>query len=563
MPYRCDRAVGVFSMNRFWVHLLAGAAFVLAPAAVSAQETITINGAEAKRVVIAPPQTGLALTIKAGLKQAYRAQRPGTRAYTDAQKLYFLYGARHFEPFWITEDADGEVVFSANAEKIIAVFEQAHLTGLRPEDYLTAAIDLKTAGNTPADLARLETAFSEAALRYAQDTYGGRIDPRTVSGFISLRERRLDDAEVLEQLAATDSPDQYLLSLEPQHREFQQLKTALAGFYDGTVEEAIVVPDGKILRAGERDERLPLLRDRLEIPAPAADLDPLTYDQTTVAAVEAFQERLGLTVDGIVGPATIAALNGGSATQKVDVIANMERWRWMPEDMGQFMVHVNIPEFRVAVMRDGTPIHSTRVVVGTVKNKTPVFSDEMEHIVVNPYWNVPSSIARNEIGPQVAANPGYIARNNMELLYGGRIVDAAAVDWSENSMSDFRIRQRPGAGNALGSVKFLFPNRHNVYLHDTPSKYLFSRSHRAFSHGCVRVQNPWEFAAAILQGEPKIQLASLESQRGGSERWNNLERRIPVHITYFTLRVDPDGTIRSYGDVYGHNQRLIDMMGLE
>lgn len=549
-------------MNGMVAGMLAGLAVLCTLGGASAQENVTIGGIEATRVVIAPPQTALARTIKAGLSSAYYSQRSGTRAYDDAQKLYFFYGARHFEPLWLTEDAGGKIAYSENAEKIIGVFRKAYLSGLEPADYLTADIDLGKAGVGPDDMARLETAFSAAALRYAQDAYGGRLDPRAVSGYITIRPPRLDEAETLMQLTAAADPAEFLHSLEPVHREYVALKSALAKFYDGTAEEPVVIPDGRTLRPGMADSRVPLMRERLGLTAPEdAGLADI-YDDALVAAIEEFQEDLGLVVDGITGPATVAALNGGSATSKGDILANMERWRWMPRDLGDFNVMVNVPEFRLAVTQNGEVVHTTRVVVGKPSNQTPIFSDEIEHIVVNPYWNVPSSIAVNEIAPQLQVNPGYIAHNNMELLYGGQVIDAASVDWSATSVEQFRIRQRPGAGNALGSVKFLFPNQHDVYLHDTPSKYLFDRSYRAFSHGCVRVQNPWEFAQALLREEPKVTLAGLEAQRGGNERWNNLGRHVPVHITYFTLRVDADGAIRSYGDVYGHNAKIKALLGV-
>lgn len=547
-------------MKGFLVSVALGALLAGTALAANAQETVQVGSIEATRVVIAPPKNALGLTIKQGLKAAYDAATPGTRAYEDAQKLYFFYGSRHFEPIWLQQDANGDVSYSAKADEIRAVFQDAYKTGLRPSDYLTADINLRKAGDAPQDLARLETAFSAAALRYAEDNYGGRINPLAVSKNITIAPHKLDETKTLMTLVSSDHPGAFLRGLEPKYREFQGLKAALAGYYDGTVQDSIVVPDGKLLRPGMTDDRIPLLRKRLELDANA--LAPNVYDQDTVAAVENFQESLGLQVDGVVGPATIAALNGGSAITKDDIIANMERWRWMPSDMGKFNVQVNIPEFRVAIHKDGETTYTTRVVVGKTNHQTPIFSDEIEHIVVNPYWNVPSSIAVNEIGPQVYSNPGYIASHNMELLSGGHIIDASAVDWSENSIRNFRVRQRPGASNALGSVKFLFPNSHNVYLHDTPSKYLFERSYRAFSHGCMRVQNPWDFAAALIKDEPGITLASLESQRGGSEKWNNLPVHIPVHITYFTLRVDEDGSIRSFGDVYGHNKKLIELMGL-
>ena len=528
-----------------------------APAYAITPETVEIDGQTATRIVIAPPETELARTIKAGLKQAMKDAGGGSD-FEDALKLYYFYGARHFEPLWLDETPDGRIAWAPGATKIIEAFGEAAYSGLNPADYLDPAFGAAPDAGDPAALSHLETAFSDAALRYASNLHSGRLDPKKVSSDISSAPHEIDPTATLMALAETDDPASLFESLEPQHREYKALKHILIDYIDGTIEETAAIPDGKMLRPGMEDERLPLLRQRLKLPA--AEDDPLSYDDDTVAAVEAFQESLDLLVDGIVGPATVAALNGGEATSRGDIVANMERWRWMPSDLGGYHVEVNIPEFRLALVDDGEVTYTTRVVTGTPRNRTPVFSDEIEMIVVDPYWNVPSSIAVNEIGPQLASNPGYIASHNMELLYGGKIVDASAVDWSETSVRNFSIRQRPGASNALGSIKFLFPNSHNVYLHDTPSKSLFSRSYRAFSHGCVRVQNPWDFAGALLSHETKVTLAGLESQRGGREDWNTLANHIPVHLMYFTLRVDEDGTIHSYGDVYGHNQKIKDLL---
>jgi len=548
--------------------LLAGTVTLVSPFAAIAQETVTVAGIEATRIVIAPPKTELARIIKAGLSSAYAAAEKGTRSYQQTQKLYFFYGSRHFEPLWLTKAADGSIAFSPNAEKIIDVFKASELEGFRPSDYLTADLDVAAAGTDPARLAALETAFSSAAIRYAQDAFGGRIAPTEVNPEWTITPKRINEAEMLVKLADSREPDKLLLALSPTQPEFLGLKAALAKFFDGAVmDAAITIPEGKLLKPGMQDERVTLLRQRLDVPEPdipetageTAAVD-LNYDEPLAAAVKAYQESLGLNGDGVIGPATIAALNGGTATTKEDIVANMERWRWEPNEYGDFQVTVNIPEFRLWIMNKDDVHYTTRVVVGRPQNQTPVFNDEIEHIVVNPYWNVPASIATNEIKPHLMANPGYLQSQNMEMLSGGKVINASAIDWTQTNINRFHIRQRPGGGNALGRVKFLFPNQHDVYLHDTPSKSLFSRSFRAYSHGCVRVENPMDFADALLQLEPSMNGAALEAMFGDTERWVNLKTHIPVHISYFTLRVDADGTIRSYGDVYGMNERLKDLL---
>jgi len=545
-------------MKKLLKIVLLGATFLAGtiPLAI-AQESVTINGVAAQRVIIAPPQTDLARSIKAALAADYDAAHPDSAAYDAAQKLYYFYGARGFAPLWLTLSTDGKAAFSANAQKIIAVFKQSYLEGLRPADYLTSELSLDANSSGPAQLAGLETAFSAAAVRYAKNAFSGRINPSSVSHSITQKPPELDGAKFLLQLASSNEPDKLLLSLSPKTREFLALKTALARALKDNKADPIVIAGGKILKAGMSDKRVAVLRRRLDLPANGqSDV----YDGKLVEAVKAFQLDMGLKVDGVVGPATIAALNAKNAISKQDIIANMERWRWLPRDLGKFYVFVNIPEFSLTVVRDNETTFQTRVVVGKRQFQTPIFSDEIEYVVVNPYWNVPSSIARNEIGPAIVSDPGYLAANNMELLSDGQVINAARIDWSSTSIDKFRIRQRPGRNNALGTIKFLFPNEHSVYLHDTPSKYLFSRSRRAYSHGCVRVQDPMAFAQALLINEPKLSRASLENQFGASERWNSLKTHVPVHLAYFTLRVNADGDIRAYGDVYGINAKLKQML---
>ncbi|WP_158541677.1 L,D-transpeptidase family protein [Pelagibacterium lacus] len=546
-------------MKTLFLAALAGVSLLAFPSVSSAYQTVSVAGVEATRILIAPPRNDLERSIRAGLQQALD-DATGARAGADARQLYYFYGTRHFAPLWLEETTDG-IVFSAAAESVIALFEDANLQGLDPDDYRLEGLDVAAASGNPHALAGLEAAFSAAILRYATDAHAGRLDPRTVSGFIDVAPKTVDEAELFSALAASGDPASVLMRYHPTHPEFVALRDLLARHEAGEFEAREPIAESGLIKLGMHDPRVPLLRDRLEIDAPIGG-DAAVYDAQLMAAIEAFQTRMGLNPDGVVGPATIAAINGANGSSRAEIIANMERWRWMPEDLGAFNVFVNIPEYRLDVVRDGRSVWDTRVIVGTKANQTPVFSDMIRHVVTNPYWNVPSSILSGEIFPQVARNPNYIASQNMELLYQGQAIDPWTVDWSRATPSMFRVRQKPGTSNALGQVKFLFPNSHDVYLHDTNARYLFDRSMRALSHGCVRVEDPFGFAEALLQFEPSLTVASLETTLGGNERWFNMDRKVPVHLAYFTLRIDQDGTVRSFGDLYDHDAKMIELLGL-
>jgi len=532
----------------------------MATVGATAQETVMVNGVQATRVVIGPAISPLAKIIKSGLRDDYYGAKSGSSAWKNAQGLYYFYGARNFEPLWLV-DKGSDVTFSAKAISIVELFENAEFEGLRSTDYLTSKLDIAAAQNDPQKLAQVEVAFTDAAILYAKHAAGGRIAPSAVSSSITLRPTRVDMAKLRVDLVTADNPAKLLQAMHPTQTEFLGLRAELAKRIAGPEIEQIIIPDGKLMKLGKTDERMPLLRERLGLTLDDA-ANEFVYDQATELAVEDFQTSIGLIADGVIGPATVAALNGAQGASADDIVANMERWRWMPKDLGDFHVFVNIPEFRLQVTKAGVVEHTTRVVVGKPKHKTPVFSDEIEHVVVNPYWNVPSSIATNELLPSANGNPGYFDSRNYELLAGGKVINASSVDWANVNPKNppFRIRQRPGRSNALGTIKFLFPNQHSVYLHDTPSKSLFSRTYRAFSHGCVRVHNPLDFADALLRYEPNLNLAQIKGMMGGTEKWNNLAVHVPVHLAYFTLRVDPDGTVRSFGDVYGHHKKLLALL---
>jgi murein L,D-transpeptidase YcbB/YkuD len=305
------------------------------------------------------------------------------------------------------------------------------------------------------------------------------------------------------------------------------------------------VDDGPALGEGDRGPRVIQIRQRLaaerdpfEAPLVEGAADPALFDARLAQAVAHFQDRHGLGEDGAAGAETFAAMNVPVEERLQAIRLNLDRWRWLPREFGNHYVMVNVAGFEMAVMKDDEPQLTMNVVVGKTGTQTPIFKDTIEHVVVNPYWNVPSDIAKNEIMPAVQRDPTYLARNNYEMVGNGG------------------IRQKPGPRNALGEVKFLFPNDHNVYLHDTPADNLFSRNTRAFSHGCIRLEKPRELAYYLFEHAAGLSRADYDRMRGGGERWVNLKEKLPVYILYFTAWGEDGGSVNFYKDIYQRDARV-------
>jgi murein L,D-transpeptidase YcbB/YkuD len=315
------------------------------------------------------------------------------------------------------------------------------------------------------------------------------------------------------------------------------------------------------LKAGQWNKAVVPLRQRLAVSGylPAeAPRDSAQYDHDVEHAIRAFQQAHGLKVTGALDPATLNALNVPLATRINQVVMNLDRWRWMPDDLGDHHFIVNVPYYHLIARENGKPTLDIRVVVGKRGNETPIFSDVMEHVVFSPYWNVPPSIAAEETLPALARDPNYLQRMNMEVVgRNGRVVPAAAIPWGDpGALRAYSIRQRPGSNNALGHVKFMFPNEHNVYLHDTPADSLFSRVGRAYSHGCVRVEEPEALAQYVLRNQDEWTPANIKrAMYSGNERYVKLPTPIPVHIVYFTAWVDDNGGLHFQDDVYGYDTK--------
>ncbi len=408
--------------------------------------------------------------------------------------------------------------------------------------------------------------LSLAVLKYARHARGGRItDPsKQLSSYLDRMPQLLDPKVVLEQLAASAEPDATLRHFHPQHPQFEKLRQRYLELKTSAdVAQAIVkLPKGPQLIPGQKHANVALLRQRLGTPLPAAmgdaPVDETFYDDALAAAVKAYQTEKGLRPDGVVGAGTRSALNDVELPSPAKIQANMEEWRWMPEDLGSYYVTVNIPEFMIRVVKDGQIIHEERVVTGTTDKQTPVFSAAMELVTVHPRWIVPESIKVRELYPSLAGGGSYFERQGLRITKNGQPVDPYSIDWSSTDIRKFDIYQPSGPRNALGIVKFSFPNKHIVYFHDTPSKGLFNEASRAFSHGCIRVRNPVKLAQVVLNQDKGWDEATVQSMVDADADENpiTLDRKVPVHITYFTAWIDDQGKEQTAKDVYGHEKRI-------
>jgi murein L,D-transpeptidase YcbB/YkuD len=462
----------------------------------------------------APPAADPAVAARAALASAIAewlakpeatAQAPALER--DAVRLF--YAARANVPLW-SEDG---TTFSTRGKKVLAALRAAGDWGLSEKTMTPPAEPTSAAA---AALAEAEIAATLAALRYADQARGGRIaEPvRQLSRNLDRKPQLVAPATVLAALADAADPQAYLEGLHPRHPQFERLR-----------QKWLALRNGETVATAAAAEK----------PTPA-------NGKKSKSAAKAAAGKAKL------GPAALAD----------KLLVNMEQWRWMPEDLGKFHVWSNVPEYTVRVMRDGAAIHTERIIIGKPNTQTPIFSNAMNQVVFHPYWGVPDSIKRNEILPSLAKGGSVLARHNLRLSYKGRPVDASSIDWSSTDIRNLHVYQPPGAGNVLGVVKFLFPNHHQVYMHDTPTKNLFASATPMYSHGCMRVRDPLKLAEVLLaedKGWTRARVdAAVASKR--QDQQITLETKYPVHVTYFTARVDNDGTLHTFADVYGHEKRI-------
>ena len=447
------------------------------------------------------------------------------------------YAAHGYAPIWIT---DGK--FNERAAAAIAYLGEVDADGLDPADYPVPNISASV--SDPAALAEAEMRLSASVVTYAHHASVGRVHWSRVSSSILYEVKPPAPADVL--AAMTDAKDvaATLAGCEPQSPNYVALKAKLADLRAGkTVAGKASIPNGPAPKIGSQDDRVPALRERLGLSG-----DGTTYDKALADAVRKYQQERELKVSGLLTQQTIDSLNGRSPDRPVDtVLANLERWRWMPHDLGKDYVIVNLPDYTLRVFHDGQQVWMTRIVTGKPTMATPIMTAEMKYITVNPTWNVPPSIVSREYLPALAQDPTVLGRMGLRVSY--------------NPDGSIHISQPPGDHNALGRLRFNFPNKFLVYQHDTPDKNLFALDKRAFSHGCMRVQDPVKYAEVLLSivrpsdGYSEERIHKMIASRG--EQDIQFPHNLPVHLTYQTAFVDDDGRLEFREDMYGRDQVLI------
>ena len=475
----------------------------------------------------------------------------------DREGIESYYKHHDYAPIWVANGAA-----DTRAKSAADYLAHADQVGLEPSDYPTPAFKSDMSAD---QLAEAEIKLTETALTFARQAQTGRVSFTRVGNDISFHPAAPEPAEVLAKLAGTDDAGKVLDAFNPPQPEFKALREKLAELRSSKGDEPkpdakpvapqVRIPEGKILRPGMKDERVIALRKRLDI---AGDKNDPRYDDKVMDAVKAFQLSADIGADGMLGPNTVRVLNGQkvavskhrSLQNKIDtIVVNMERWRWFPRDLGDIHVIVNVPDFTLTLYNHGSVYWHSKIVAGKPGKATPMISAEMKYITVNPTWNVPPSIIEKEYLPALQEDPQALDRIGLKV--------------EEKPDGTLHIFQPPGAANALGRIRFNFPNKFLVYQHDTPDKYLFARDKRAYSHGCMRVQNPETYATKLLSlvdPDEHYNEARIEKMYGSSEININFKKPVWVHLTYQTAFVDADGNLQFRDDVYGRDAKMLEIL---
>lgn len=469
------------------------------------------------------------------------------------------FSAHAADSLWLDSQA-----LTSRGNALLKTIRAAGDHGLDPAWYGLAAIDKALAQPDGRD--RADRLMTEAFVSYASDVSTGRVRANRVDKDISIDQRKVDRADLLK--AAADSADfaGWLAALPPRTAEYAALQKALAYWRaKRTTSTFTALPDGAALKPGMLDERVPALRKRLaelDLAVPEPGAVATLYDEPLAAVVKGYQETKGLTVDGVIGAKTLLSLNTTLDDRIEQIVVNLDRRRWLPDDLGSRYVVVNAGNYSMVFVDDGKPVFQSLVIVGTPKNPTPEISSVMRGFQTNPYWTVPASIAGEEYLPMLRRDPNVLAASGFRIFSSwseNAELDPSTVDWNSINPKAFpyRIRQEPGAGNALGYIFFPFANNYGIYMHDTANRWLFTEGSRNFSHGCIRLQNPLDFVELVFKGRNGFNKERVRAAIAASEQ-NHYTFPEPVNlrVTYQTVTAADDGTVTFRDDVYGRDRRV-------
>lgn len=485
-----------------------------------------------------------------------------------------FYRCRGYQPSWV--DDKGPL---PQAKVLLQAIRSAPSDGLPQMEYSLGDPALDLSSNVlfsddhfsvfDYDLARLDVALTAAMLRYAAHLSQGCIPPEELSEALPFKgdPSSRDLPGELASAVNENRLDSFVKSLIPRHRAYQDLKKILKRYRQIQAGGGWPpIPPGATIKIGALDARVEALRRHLVITgdlSPDARMDGGRFGPQLEAAVKRYQRRHGLAADGAVGPETLASLNIPIEDRIIQLMLNMERWRWFPDDLGSRYIMVNIPGFELQLVENGAVVLSMRAIVGRKSRPTPILTSQMTYLELNPYWNIPQKIARKDILPKIQADPEYLVRKGIRVFDSWQ-ADAPAlnplgIDWSGLSENYFpyRLRQQPAANNALGRIKFMFPNGQSVYIHDTPGKSLFNRPQRLFSSGCVRVEEPLVLARHLLTDQHWNRRRLAMAVESRQNRTIMLQTPVPVHLVYFTAWKDTGGQIQFRDDIYGHDRQLL------
>ena len=478
-----------------------------------------------------------------------------------------FYRRRDFQPAWIQIGWFGGRRVRSEGEALLECLRHAWQEGMDPAEYpvdeLEQQFEKVSRSTTPAtELAWLDAKLSWAFLEYAAHLYRGRVNPKKISPAWQVAPHNRQLAVLLEDALAHNSICGDLAKMRPALPEYAALREALGVYYRIAQEGGWpLVSETHSLRKGNRGEAVNLLRKSLarhgDLPLPLPDGSSI-FDESLASGVRTFEARHGLPVDGIADPEMLFILNTPVGTVIRQIELNLERMRWLPENLGRRHLRVNIPNYHLQIIEDSRTALEMRVVVGKGENPTPVLSDQITHVTFNPYWNIPESIALKETVPLLLKDKKYAEKHGIQVVMKAdqeEIVDSTKISWKEAihdaNAFPYVLRQQPGPGNALGKVKFMFPNRFNVYLHDTPTRHLFRETQRDYSHGCVRVEHPAELAEYLLKETPGWNADRIKNAMQSSEEVSvSLANPLPVHIVYWSVWVGKDGKLQRRPDIY-------------